>query len=158
MTRNGHRPFLAPVLGLALITVLLGGCGGVERQANVDAGDYYSAEEFKKLSKDQRAAYCDELAQAQQNLDAEMADAKERGDEALVGIPGLESQLSETSSDLSSLEGEVRALQEELDQGNTRLPMATTSGTSPGTTRSTATPSGGRVSIAPIATRSWIRI
>ena len=72
MKRNGHSPFLTPVLGLALISVLLAGCGGgVERQANVDAGDYYTAEEFDKLSKEQRDAYCDDLATSQQGLSAE---------------------------------------------------------------------------------------
>ena len=52
---------------LALNLVFLVGCGGgVERQANVSEGDYYSAEEFEKLDEEQRDAYC-------ANLDTELA-------------------------------------------------------------------------------------
>jgi nucleoid-associated protein YgaU len=116
MTRNGH-PFLTPVLGLVLISVLLAGCGGgVERQANVDAGDYYTAEEFKKLDKEQRDAYCDDLAAAQRGFEESAADAEARASQAQGAIPGLESQLAGVNSELSSLEGEVRTLQAELDR------------------------------------------
>jgi len=116
MMRNGRRPFLAPVLGLALISALLTGCGGVERQANVDAGDYYSADEFKKLSKDQRDAYCDQLAQAQQGLESEAATANDQASEASAAVGGLESQLAEVSSQLTSVEGDVRTLSAQLEQ------------------------------------------
>lgn len=115
MNRNG-RPFLTPVLGLAVVSVLLAGCGGVERQANVDAGDYYTAEEFEKLSSEQRDAYCDELAQAQAGLEQQANQAQERVAGAQESIPGLESQLAQVESQLTGLEGEVRGLQAQLDE------------------------------------------
>ena len=63
MTRNGQQPFLALVGGLAVLAVLVTGCSkGVERSADVASGDYYTADEFEKLSKEQRDAYCDQLS------------------------------------------------------------------------------------------------
>jgi len=38
------------------------GCAGVDRMADPTTGNYYSEEEYQKLSKDQRAAYCAALA------------------------------------------------------------------------------------------------
>jgi nucleoid-associated protein YgaU len=105
------------VLGLVLISALLAGCGGgVDRQANVGAGDYYSAEEFNKLSSEQRDAYCDELAQAQQNLESQAAGARAQADEARGAIGGLESQLTQVNSEFNALQSEVQSKQAELDR------------------------------------------
>ncbi len=52
-----------PALLVAIAVAGAGGCGKpVLRLADPSLGDYYTAEEFKKLRKEQRDEYCNELA------------------------------------------------------------------------------------------------
>ena len=88
----------------ATVVVAIGaaGCGSkVARNADVSTGDYYSAEEFKKLSKDQRDAYC-------AALDAELAN--------LEGAKGTaDGQISSLRADLSGVQNELRQVQSRYD-------------------------------------------
>ena len=62
---------LTALVLLALGMLSLAGCGKkVTRQADVANGDYYTEEEFKNLSKDQRDSYCAQIAQAQSEINA----------------------------------------------------------------------------------------
>ena len=62
--------------GAALVVALaasIEGCGKpVLRVADASLGDYYTEKEFKKLSKEQRAEYCAELARQDSTYKAEM--------------------------------------------------------------------------------------
>jgi nucleoid-associated protein YgaU len=58
------------------------GCGKpVLRVADASLGDYYSGKEFKKLSKEQRAEYCAELARQDSIYKAELLGLKEEMDQ-----------------------------------------------------------------------------
>jgi nucleoid-associated protein YgaU len=107
--------------GLAVLSALLAGCGGgVDRQANVAAGDYFTAEEFEKLSKEQRDAYCDDLASMKQRFEEQAAQAESEAQTAQGAIPGLEQQLGKIDAQLSSVEGEVRELERQVQEWKTR--------------------------------------
>jgi len=88
-------------LALLLPALLLSGCGKkVTRQADVAAGDYYTEEEFKWLSDDQRDAYCEELAAELARLEqASKADAK---------------NLADTDAELKDLREKAAKLQSKL--------------------------------------------
>jgi len=65
------------VLILAASAASIEGCGKpVLRVADASLGDYYSAKEFRKLSKEQRAEYCSELARQDSVYKAELLDLK----------------------------------------------------------------------------------
>ncbi len=71
---------------VAAIALLLGfgflcGCGKpVLRIADASLGDYFTAEEFKKLREDQRLDYCRELAEQDSMYREEIADARSAAD------------------------------------------------------------------------------
>lgn len=71
---------------VAAIAFLLGfgflcGCGKpVLRIADASLGDYFTAEEFKKLREDQRLDYCRELAEQDSMYREEIADARSAAD------------------------------------------------------------------------------
>ena len=100
MTKFIARSGMVLAAVAALLTV---GCGsGVDRTVDVGSGDYYTAEEFKNLSKEQYEAYCAEL-------DAELA--------RLSGEAGsLQSEASSLDSDLSGIQNEIRNLQSRYDR------------------------------------------
>jgi nucleoid-associated protein YgaU len=57
------RPMLVGAAAVALAATVLSGCGRkVLRSADVASADYYSSEEFRHLSDEQREEYCGELA------------------------------------------------------------------------------------------------
>ncbi len=108
-----HRTTVVLVLLVALAFAF--GCApGVQRTADPRAGDFYTEEEFQKLSKDQREAYCAQLLNehgANQDCVAEARDglARER-----TAISDLESELADLTPRLMSLKGEVESLQAEI--------------------------------------------
>ncbi|MEK7315924.1 MAG: LysM peptidoglycan-binding domain-containing protein [Candidatus Eisenbacteria bacterium] len=70
---EGRVAAIALLLGFGL----LGGCGKpVLRIADASLGDYFTAEEFKKLREDQRLEYCRELAEQDSMYREEIADAR----------------------------------------------------------------------------------
>lgn len=106
----------AALLMAAFALTLVVGCGPkVTRDADISSGDYYSTEEFEKLSKEQRDAYC-------AALDAELASLEKAKSDADGQASGVKSQLSKLQSEIKTLEGqyeaagaEASALQEEID-------------------------------------------
>ncbi len=113
MRRN--RTWLKLAVGVLLGGAVVG-CGGVDRTANPDAGDYYTTEEFDKLSKEQRAAYCDELARLRSEYEAAEGSAKQAAESAESAISGLEGQLNESAGALAALEAEVQELEREVQE------------------------------------------
>lgn len=94
------------VVGAALMVV---GCGPkVTRTADVSSGDYYSAEEFKNLSKEQRDAYC-------ADMDAELAKLESSAGETSSEADQVRSELSRVQSDLRSMENRYNTAKAETD-------------------------------------------
>ena len=75
---------LLRVFSSALVCAVLAGASGcgkpVLRVADASLGDYYTKEEFKKLSKEQRQEYCAELARQDSAYKAEIAETREAMD------------------------------------------------------------------------------
>lgn len=99
---NHHR-YHRVAMGLTLVGLIaVTGCSPkVARTVDVGQGEYYTAEEFKNLSKEQYEAYCAALAQELQSV--------ETSKNAASG------EASSLSSQLSSIQGEVKTLQGDLD-------------------------------------------
>ncbi len=105
---------LAIALFLLAALVAASGCARVERMADPTTGDYYSDEEFQKLSKDQRTAYCAALAAeaAKQQACAE----RSRGDleNEQAAIRDLEGELTGLTPRLEGLSAEIDALERDI--------------------------------------------
>ena len=68
----------AAMLMIASLIVAAVGCGKpVLRVADASLGDYYTREEYQKLSKEQREEYCRELADQRELFQDAITDAKE---------------------------------------------------------------------------------
>ena len=116
MRRELHaaRAILAAVTVLAVVSLSgAAGCGKpVLRVADASLGDYYTKEEYEKLSDEQREEYCTELANQRDLFLEQIADAEEAlrahrlGDEPRrreldslrVAADGLEARLAEARS------------------------------------------------------------
>lgn len=99
MTKSIARSGIA----LATMAILFAGCSsGVDRQVDVGAGEYYTAEEFENLSEEQYEAYCAEL-------DAELARLQSEAN-------SIDSEAGGVQSDLSSIQNEIRSLQSRYDR------------------------------------------
>ena len=101
------------LMAVALLALfLLAGCGKrVLRTPDVSRGDYFTAEEFKKLSREQRNTYCDQLASEldKQAKDAEAAD--QRVAEANKRAADLESQMASLDAQIAELQAQVAELE-----------------------------------------------
>ena len=94
---------------LSLTLMFLVGCGGgVERQANVNEGDYYSAEEFEKLNEEQRDAYC-------ADLDAELARLENDKSGQMQSYEATQAQLAQVQQDVKAAEADYNARKAETD-------------------------------------------
>jgi nucleoid-associated protein YgaU len=101
---------------LALNMILLVGCGGgVERQANVSEGDYYSAEEFEKLNEEQRDAYCADLDTELANLESGKAEQQQSYDATQAELASVQQQVKAAEAEYNSEKARTDALQEEID-------------------------------------------
>jgi nucleoid-associated protein YgaU len=68
---------------IAVLTASIEGCGKpVLRVADASLGDYYTSKEFKKLSREQRAEYCAELARQDSLYKGEMLGLNEQLDQS----------------------------------------------------------------------------
>jgi nucleoid-associated protein YgaU len=101
------------LMAVALLALfLLAGCGKrVLRNPEVSRGDYFTAEEFKKLSKEQRNTYCDQLVSEldKQTKDAEAAD--QRVAEVNKRAADLESQTASLDAQIAELQAQIAELE-----------------------------------------------
>ena len=108
--------YRATVLLVLLVALAFAyGCApGVERAVDPSEGEFYTEEEYQKLSSDQREAYCAELLdeyQASQGCVADATDGIER-EEAAIG--DLQSELEGLRPALMELRGEIEALESDI--------------------------------------------
>ena len=102
------------LVALSLLAVV--GCGGgVDREVDVSAGEYYTPEEVQKLKKDQYTEYC-------ASLDSELARVSEEATTTESQAGATQAQVAAVQKDIKSLEGEysgkmaeVEAVQSEID-------------------------------------------
>jgi uncharacterized membrane protein len=114
-TMKTGRQVTVLMLMLAVTALLLvAGCGKkVLRTANPAEGDYYTEEEFKNLSKEQRDSYCQDLENVlNQNQNAAQEDAaKERADADRAAK--IKAQIAQLETKFNRAENEVKQLRNE---------------------------------------------
>jgi hypothetical protein len=91
------------------------GCApGVERTCNPSAGDFYTEEEFQKLTNDQREAYCAKLLQEYQANQDCVSEARDGLDREQSATTDLQGELETLRPRLMSLRGEIESLESEI--------------------------------------------
>lgn len=106
---------LTVALVLLVALALASGCApGVKRMADPSAGDFYTEEEYQKLSKDQREAYCAALLDEYSVSEDCVESAKSGLDKEKRAIADLKRELDTLTPKLKSLKGEVEELEREI--------------------------------------------
>lgn len=93
--------------------LLLAGCFGPPRPsrvADVDAGVYYTNEEIKGLSQEERDRYCRQLQTRIEQLHAEASSIQARADSVRVVADSLRSVNMSLATQIRDLDGEIRQL------------------------------------------------
>jgi len=117
---------LAAAAGMALVLLGSAGCARkVTRAVNVAAGDYYTDEEYSRLSEEEAEAYCADLAAELDRLKRETmrveTDDLGRTDELKAKLARLQSEGGSGDARVRSLEDEIRYF-ESLPKTYTVLP------------------------------------
>jgi nucleoid-associated protein YgaU len=101
-------------MSLAIVSVYVASALAVD----VSKGQFYTEEEYQKLKKQDRLAYCDALAreadrqkQMLASAQSEFDKAKARVDELKMQIKKVDGELNPIQTDVSRLEGEIRDLE-----------------------------------------------
>ena len=106
---------LAISLVLLVALALATGCApGVQRMADPSAGDFYTEEEYQKLSKDQREAYCAALLSEYRATEDCVAQAAANLDKETRAIGDLEGELESLNPRFMALKSEVEGLEREI--------------------------------------------
>ena len=104
-----HR--ISVVLVLLVALALVTGCGsGVQRTADPSAGDFYTEEEYQKLSKDQREAYCVDLLGEYESAQDSAAGARDDIAKEQRASADLDAEMAKLTPRLKELKSEVDAL------------------------------------------------
>ncbi len=109
--RNRNSTLILMAVAL-LALFLLAGCGKrVLRTADVSKGDYYTPEEFSRLSKTQRDDYCDQLASQLGVQQKNAEDASQLLTEANKKAADLESKLASLDAKIAELQAQISELE-----------------------------------------------
>jgi nucleoid-associated protein YgaU len=99
----------------ASLVVMVGCSPKVTRTANVSDGDYFSAEEFKNLSREQRDAYCADLDDELSKLDSSAERGQREAQDLGSDLAAVEREVKGLESKYGNAKGEVDGVQEEID-------------------------------------------
>jgi nucleoid-associated protein YgaU len=95
------------LVALSLLAVV--GCGGgVDRQVDVSAGEYYTPEEVQKLNKDQYTAYC-------ASLDTELTKVSGEATSTQAAVGTTQAQVAAAQKDVKALESQYNGKKAETD-------------------------------------------
>lgn len=113
---NQHKITRIIILSVAVAAIGLTGCSSkVARNVDVSSGDYYSAEEFKNLSREQRDAYCAELQAELAQLESAKAGTEKEQADLQRQISSIESEIKQLQSKVDRAKGEVDGIKEQID-------------------------------------------
>lgn len=106
------------LIALISITLLLGvGCSKyVPREIDISEGEYYSDEEYQKLSGEDREEYCQKLAQEMEELKSRSETAQEDLESNKERIEKLTENLREASTEYSRLNTKIDELSKRLQE------------------------------------------
>jgi nucleoid-associated protein YgaU len=105
------------VVLLGVVLAFASGCGRTGgRTVNIDAGEYYSEDEFAALSNQEKAAYCQRLESARRQLQTDL-DAKQNDlASTKKRIDSLRNQISPVEKEILRVESDIRTLSAQVAQ------------------------------------------
>ena len=103
------------IVALACMTVA--GCGKTAgRHVDVKAGEYYSEDEFAKLSNSDKTAYCSALETERNRVQTELTLTQEDLVATRKQIDGLRNQITPVEKEILRLESDIRTLTGQIAQ------------------------------------------
>jgi nucleoid-associated protein YgaU len=108
-----RRLFVAMVL-LVAVALVTGCAPAVTRTVDPSEGQFYTEEEYQKLKKDQREAYCSDLLAAYEGARGCADGARDDLTREKAAIKDLEGTLANLNPRLMGLRNEVNSLQSEI--------------------------------------------
>jgi nucleoid-associated protein YgaU len=97
-------------VSLAMVTVWTTSVLAVD----VSKGEFYTEEEYQKLGKKEREAYCNALANEQQTQKSMLAEGQSRLDKERAMVDDLKARLNKVTGELGPVEAEVARLENEI--------------------------------------------
>lgn len=111
--KGRSKAFLGFVAVLLVVSGL--GCSGGKRQmVNVAAGEYYSEDDYEKLSNKEKEAYCQALSKQLAMLKRGLDDRKGELEAAKESIEKMKAELGPIESELIRIESDIRTLKHEI--------------------------------------------
>ncbi|MBN1164547.1 MAG: LysM peptidoglycan-binding domain-containing protein [Candidatus Krumholzibacteriota bacterium] len=102
---------------IPVILVLVSGCSRYEpRSIDITKGEYYEEEEYQKLSKKDREAYCAKLAGELESLTRRSEDAQAQFEKNKQDIRTMTQELRDAERDYSRLTTELDELNQQLQE------------------------------------------
>jgi nucleoid-associated protein YgaU len=99
-------------LSLAMILVIAAGAFAVD----VSKGQFYTEEEYQKLGKKEREAYCASLASEQETLKGRLADATTKLDAENAEVKDLKAKITDVDGKLNPVNKEVADLEKQIKE------------------------------------------
>lgn len=110
------KMYRSVLLLTAVAAIALTGCSPkVTRSADVSTGDYYTAEEFKNLSREQRDTYCAALDAELAKVDGAKGKAAGDADAAKGELGKLQGDLKKLQADYDGAKAENDGIQKDID-------------------------------------------
>ena len=97
-------------VSLAIVLVMAASVLAVD----VSRGDFYTEEEYQKLSKKEREAYCASLTAEQDEQKQRLSDAESKLDQEQAKIDDLNAKLRKAKGELDPLQAEITRLEKEI--------------------------------------------
>jgi nucleoid-associated protein YgaU len=97
-------------MSLAIVSVFVASALAVD----VSKGQFYTEEEYQKLKKQDRLAYCDALAKEAERQGQLLASAQSSLDKAKARVDELKAQINKVDGELTPLQGEVSQLESQI--------------------------------------------
>jgi nucleoid-associated protein YgaU len=114
MKLHTYRRAGLTLMALGLIA-LMGCSGGVDRQVDVGASEYYTPEEVEKLSKDQYESYCADLAAELDRVSTQATDVGQQAQSTKGQVSAAQKDIQQLEQQYQAKKSEVDAVQGEID-------------------------------------------
>jgi nucleoid-associated protein YgaU len=112
-SRNVLRLAGSALVGVALL--LAAGCGSkVTRDVEVSNGEYYSADEVKKLDKDDYKSYCAQLDAELARLQTAASSSKSEAEQARASVAQLQAEVRDLESRYGAAKADVEQVEKEI--------------------------------------------
>jgi len=102
---------------LLVLGLLAGGCGGSKgRQVDIDAGEYYSQEEYAELSNKEKEQYCAALETELSGLQGAVEEKRSELTATRKQIESLKNQITPIERELLRIDSDIRSLSNQIEE------------------------------------------